>query len=347
MASINPIKKDKRATIVPASEITYNNGDYSGSADSISGYGNADLIAGGNGGNGNPGSDGNPFDYGGYPFGGGYGYGGYGYGGGGGGKSPEEQQEENQDAINTLSAIHGPGRGKDLSEQGEEGIRNIESQIKQNENLYNQTRRNNMRSLEWQPQQQREQSTLSALRARMGNSAYGSSIVDLQEGMNRVDDMADNQLIKTWKDNSDNNYANYFQTANDLWMDKAEYVNNIKDEFSKLKMQYWAALSNINPKLATKENIEKAMNGESVSIGEGTDYYTLPDLSDLKPSESLQELFKLPERPSAVNPYTREFVRPDRAVNAALRIPNTGTRNQSTAANQGFNDNLNVYQRRV
>ena len=282
----------------------------------------------------------NPY---GYPYG--YSYG-AGYGGGSG-KSPEEQQEETQDTINTLSDIYGPGRGKDLSEQGEDSIKNIAGQAQQNEDFYNQTRRNNMRSLEWQPQQQREQSTLSALRTRMGNSAYGSSMVDLQEGMNRVDDMADNQLIKTWKDNSDNAYANYFQAANDLWMDRAEMVNNIKDEFSKLKMQYWAALSNINPKLATKENIEKAMNGESVSIGEGTDYYTLPDLSDLKPSESLQELFKLPDRPSAVNPYTREFVRPDRAVNAALRIPNTGTRNQSTAANQGFNDNLNVYQRRV
>lgn len=269
-----------------------------------------------------------------------------GYGGYGGGKSAADIQEETQTQINNTAANYGQ-RGKDLSDLSKQNLGNIQSQIDQNQALYNQTRRQNMRQVEWQPNQQREQSTLSALRTRAGNGLYGSGLTDLMEGIGRVDDMNDVQLINTFKQNSNAAYDNWFQANEDLVSDYIDQMTAIQDEFSKLYSQYWSTMSNINPLLATEENMRKAAGGESASIGEGTDAYTLPAGTSIKPSDELQALLKAPERASAVNPYTRDFIRPDRAVTAARAIPNTGSANRSTAANQGYLDNLDIYQRRV
>lgn len=269
-----------------------------------------------------------------------------GYGGGGSGKSAEQVQEETQAQIDNTAANYA-NRGGDLSDLGQQNLESIQAQINQNQALYDQNRRQAMQQVEWQPNQQREQSTLAALRNRMGNAAYGSSLTDLMEGLGRVDDMNDVSLINTWKQNSNAAYDNWFQANEDLVADYIDQITAIQDEFSKLYSQYWSTMSNINPLLATEENLKKSAGGEQVSVGEGTDAYTLPSGIKLEPSESLQALLKAPERASAVNPYTRDYVRPDRAVTAANAIGNTGTRNRATAANRGFLDNLNVYQRRV
>lgn len=268
------------------------------------------------------------------------------FGSGSGGKTPEQQQEETQAQIGNTTANY-LGRADDLSDLGTQNLQSIFDQGEQNKALFNATRRQNNRQVQWQPNQQREQSTLAALRNRMGNSAYGSSLTDLMEGLGRVDDMNDVDLINTWKQNSDAAYENWFQANEDLIADYIDQVTAIQDEFSKLYSQYWSTMSNINPLLVTKENMEKARKGEEVTVGEGTDAYTLPSLAGMEPSEALKKMLQIPERASAVNPYTRGYVRPDRAVTAANAIGNTGTRNQATAANRGFLDNLNVYQRRV
>lgn len=276
-----------------------------------------------------------------------FGGGGYGYGGGGyGGKSAADAQKETQAQIDNTTANY-LGRAGDLSDLGVQNLNNIFDQSEQNTNLFNSTRRQNMRQVEWQPQQQREQSTLGALRTRAGNGLYGSGLTDLMEGMGRVDDMNDVQLINTWKQNDNAAYNNWFQANEDLISDYIDQMTAIQDEFSKLYSQYWSTMSNINPLLVSKENMEKARNGESVTVGEGTDAYTLPSLKGIKPSDELQALLKAPERASAVNPRTRDFIRPDRAVTAARAIPNTGSANRSTAANQGYLDNLDIYRRRV
>ena len=125
----------------------------------------------------------------------------------------------------------------------------------------------------------------------MGNSAYGSAIQDLAEGMTRVDDMNDVELINTWKQNENNAYNNWFQANQSLvndWNDQvastneefsqfdADYADQISklradfaDEQSKLFSQYWSSLSNINPQLATEENLEKAAQNASGKTATG------------------------------------------------------------------------------
>ena len=278
--------------------------------------------------------------------GGGGGYSWFGGGYGSSGKTPEQAQQETQAQIGNTAGNY-MARAGDLSDLGAQNLQSIFDQSSQNTSLFNQTRRQNMRQVEWQPNQQKEQSTLQALRNRMGNAAYGSSTVDIMEGLGRVDDMNDVNLINAWKQNEDTAYSNWFQANEDLIADYIDQMTAIEDEFSKLRSQYWSTMSNINPLLATEENLKKSAAGESVTVGEGTDAYTLPKGIKLEPSEALQALLRTPERTSAVNPRTRDYLRPDRAVTAARAIGNTGTRNQSTAANRGYLDNLNVYQRRV
>jgi len=277
----------------------------------------------------------------------GYGYGyGYGGGGGGGGKSAEEAQEETQAQINNTAANYGK-RGEDLSKQGVQNLDSLKTQISQNKALYDNTRRQNMMQVDWQPNQQKEQSTLKTLRDRMGNAAYGSGLVDIVEGLARVDDMNDVQLINAYKQTSNQAYDNWFQANEDLIADYVEQVTAIQDEFSKLYAQYWSTLSNINPLLASAENIEKSTRGEESEHGEGTDYFKLPGATGLLASEALKELYKIPERASAINPYTKDYVRPDRDVSKINTMQNTGTRQTQTAANKGYIDNLGVYRRRV
>lgn len=284
----------------------------------------------------NPGDSG-PVSWGGY----GYGYGG---GGGGGGKSAEEAQEETQAQIDNTAANYDK-RGTDLGKQAEQNLGSLKTQLSQNQALYDANRRQAMQQVEWQPNQQKEQSTLETLRNRMGNSAYGSGLVDVMEGLARVDDMNDVQLINAWKQNSNAAYDNWFQANEDLIADYVEQVSAIQDEYSKLYSQYWSTLSNINPLLASKENIEKSSRGEESEHGEDTDHYTLPGAPGILASEALRELYTIPERASAVNPYTKDYVRPDRAVASANAIRDTGQADRSMAANQGYLDNLGVYRR--
>ena len=176
------------------------------------------------------------------------------YGGGGGGysssKSPEDVQKETQNQIWNTQANYFKRRG-DMDKLSKDSLGNIEKQMKANDALLRQQNAQNQRSIQWQPNQQREQSTLMALRNRMGNAAYGSSLVDLREGMGRVDDMNDNALIESWRQNADNAYSNWFQANAQLVSDYNDQAMSDEDEYSKLYSQYWSAMSNLNPMLAT------------------------------------------------------------------------------------------------
>lgn len=272
----------------------------------------------------------------GYPYGGGY---------GGGGKSAAEVQAETQAQIKNTAGNYGK-RGSDMSDLGQESLNNIRDQINQNLALYNQTRRNNMKQIEWQPQEQKKQSSLSSLRGRMGNTAYGSGLTDLDEGFSRVDDMSDVQLINAYKQNENAARDNWFQANEDLISDYIDQMVAIKDEFSKLYSQYWATQSNANPQLASEENIGRSARGETSSFGEGTDYYELPGAAGVTPTEALRALFVAPQRASAVNPYTFDYLRPA-TTEAPGRTGNTGSVARSTAANPVFFDNLSAYRRQV
>jgi len=127
-----------------------------------------------------------------------------------------------------------------------------------NKSLFTQQKRKINTNVQWQPNQQKEQSTLMALRNRMGNSAYGSAIQDLREGMGRVDDMNDVELINTYKQNMDTANENWYQANAALVSDYNDQIASLKDEYSKLFSNYWTGVSNINPELATKKNMAKA-----------------------------------------------------------------------------------------
>ena len=336
-------------------------------------------------------------DYGGgYSYGGGYGGGG---GGGGGGSDTTALQhaQKNAQLINTggnyvkrgneindltqkrLNDFNNAARNRinDLSNIGGKQLDAIEQQRRANDSAYAFNKRAANQQVEWQPNQQKEQSTLMALRNRMGNAAYGSAIQDLREGMGRVDDMNDFNLIEAWKQNMNQIYGNYFQTDSALVSDyndkiadildkfstfKADYNNEISemrskysDTMSDLFSQYWATMSNIHPELATRERITEAMTKGDVSHGEGNDKYTLPQVNlnpiinfdsgklDVKPSDSLAKKLVMKEIKSATNPLTKDYVRPDHGE--TRQGGSNGIYNSSRAANQGFLDNLSALRR--
>ncbi|MBQ1449401.1 MAG: hypothetical protein IIZ12_00495 [Eggerthellaceae bacterium] len=268
----------------------------------------------------------------------------YGYGSGGVGKSAEEQQEETQAQIDNTTANY-EQRGKDIDAIAQNQLGNIQKQREANLAAYTQGKRQSKMSSDWQPQQQKEQSVLRALRDRAGNGLSGSGYIDLMEGMKRYDDMSDVQLINTWRENQDNLFDNWYQADTSLVGDYNDQASAIEDEFSKLRSQYWSTISNVNPLLASKENIEK-QHEQSTTIGEGTDAYTLPQ-ADMRPSDKLKALLTQLEPEDASNPVTKYYVRPDAAVRKANSIRDTGNFNSSTSANQAVSDNLSAIRSRV
>ena len=227
-------------------------------------------------------------------------------GGGGGGASSKYAQKQKQAQLNNTGgnyqqrakdlAGNTKGRAKEIADtaKGRLGemdknaqaqLNNIQQSMDANIAAYNENRRNIMQNVQWQPNQQKEQSMLMSLRNRMGNAAYGSGIQDLAEGLQRVDDMNDTELINTWKQNENAAYSNWYQANEALVNDYNDQVTAINeqlsqfnadysdqmsklkydynDELSKLQSQYWSTMSNIDPELATKKNLQTAAKNVS------------------------------------------------------------------------------------
>lgn len=216
-------------------------------------------------------------------------------------EAAKKEQQKNQAQINNQAGIYqkrsndmgkntqkrlrameknAAKRQKQMSKNAAKQLGNIEQSIAANDAALKTNQRNIMQQVQWQPNQQKEQSTMMALRNRMGNAAYGSGIQDLLEGMERVDDMNDVELINAWKQNENAAYSNWYQanealvndyndlvatTKDQLSQFAAEYRNELndlrsdyRDENSKLNAQYWTSVSNINPLLASKSNMKQA-----------------------------------------------------------------------------------------
>lgn len=404
-----------------------------------------------------------------YPtYGGGGGYSRSGGGGGGGGASAKDAQQKTQAQLNNTGgnyqqrandlAKNTKGRAGDISgiakdrlgemdKNAQAQLNNIQQSMASNSAALAENRRNIMQNVGWQPNQQKQQSMLMALRNRMGNAALGSGIQDLAEGLQRVDDMNDTELINTWKQNENAAYSNWYQANESLVNDYNDQIAAINeqfsqfgadyrdqmsklkadynDEMSKLYSQYWSTMSNINPELATKQNLQKAAKNatavtnakkvqkatkamagkagtskvstkgltktqkaaakivnkavndksskgakavkkaadiaakekvkdakkQQVSVGKGTDKYTLPNVNLSKPidfdkystlpgqSAALQALMKTRESAPATNPNTAAYIRPDAGYATG------GTVDTSRAANTGFSDNLAAFRR--
>ena len=275
-----------------------------------------------------PSGGGGSYSYGG--GGGGYSRGG---GGGGGGKSAAQAQKETQAQINNQGDIYGKRAGdlakntqqrakdftkntkqraKDIGNVAKRNLNNIAGQRQANDAALTTNRANIMRNIEWQPNQQKEQSTLMALRNRMGNSAYGSALQDLREGMGRVDDMNDTELINTWKQNEDAAYQNWYQADTSLVADYNEQIAQIldtysqlsadyadqmskmqsdyNDELSKLYSNYWTGVSNINPELASKKNMQQATKSAKAKASNASEKKALDTLTKALKSGGIRQV---------------------------------------------------------
>lgn len=272
----------------------------------------------------------------GYPY--------WGSSGGYGGKSAEEQQEEKQAVIGNLVTMTGK-RLADMAANSMASMKPILSSYDENKNSF--LRNSQLASIltEWQPNQQREQSTYRAIRNRMSNGAYGSDLANLNEGMARIDDMNDVELINTSKENSSQIYDSFRNAAIQLANDAAEQANAINEEYSKAQASFWSTLNNIDPLLA-EEAMKDKNKGKSVTVGSGTDKYTLPEISFEQPDDLKALMVKL-DIPNAFDPRTGQYIRPDRAVNAANKIGNTGKANKASIAHREFGNEMDAYKRRV
>lgn len=329
--------------------------------------------------------------------GGGGGYGGGGGGGGrrrgGGGSSGVDPKEKLQATVDNLGDIYGRKK-KDLEGQTKNALNVIKDKQKANNAALLQQQTQIKKNSDWQPNQQKEQSTLMALRNRMGNAAYGSGLVDLTEGIGRVDDMADVQLINTYKNNMDDAYSNWFQANTELVGDYNSALDEADQKMSDLLNQYQAALNNVSPlaaKTATmnkaakagaaaakaktavdakqkafdaaktakkaKSNkatksaykkaqkalkeAKKAYDKSGVTVGKGDEKVKVPAI-DMTPSKSFSSLIaNRMTNASAVDPYTKEYIRPDAALERQGGYNSRPDLNRR--ANAGFSSNVRTF----
>jgi len=187
-----------------------------------------------------------------------------GYGGGGGGsynvtyskaKDPIDTEDLDAQLANAASALGKQNAA--TAKAGKDALNNIQDQRKNNAQQLLMKNAQLARNSEWQPNQQKEQSVLNNMRRTMGNAAYGSGLQDLQEGMSRFDDMADVELINTWKENQDEAYNNWYQANADLISDYNEQVIRTNSAFDEAYNNYLGNIANINSKLGKQAYDEK------------------------------------------------------------------------------------------
>jgi len=128
------------------------------------------------------------------------------------------------------------------------------------------------RGMNLQQREMKQQSTLSALRNRLGNGALGSGLLDLAEGMARVNDAADVEELEARRQNLRNAYADYYSAdsaavdnyntavaqiqaaiANDDYeyaQDVANYIANYNSIYGNLDAAYWQNINSASPELA-------------------------------------------------------------------------------------------------
>jgi hypothetical protein len=171
--------------------------------------------------------------------------------------SSSDPQKDKQLAMDTTGENFAREKAA-IEKQTKDNLNDIQRQRKANDALLKQTNADIMTQVNWQPAQQKEQSTFAALRNRMGNAAYGSGIQDLVEGMRRVDDMNDAELIGTYKANMSDAYKNWYQAESDLIADYNDKASQAEYNMTDLRNRYSAALNNIKPGAGLAKNVNKA-----------------------------------------------------------------------------------------
>ena len=280
-------------------------------------------------------------------------------GGGGGGnynityskeKEPIDTEDLDAQLANAASALGKQNAA--TAKAGKDALNNIQDQRKNNTQQLLMKNAQLARNSEWQPNQQKEQSVLNNMRRTMGNAAYGSGMQDLQEGMSRFDDMADVELINTWKENQDEAYNNWYQANADLISDYNEQVIRTNSAFDEAYNNYLGNIANINSKLgkqAYDENnagrkLTQQLGFDSDKNGkvegdedEGTITATIAKNDAVDAYKMAQLLTMLTNKASANNPNIpdnagSDYIRPNNAIYQRNNLGNGGEVNTSAGA---------------
>jgi len=269
-----------------------------------------------------------------------------GSGGGGGGTYTVnyEKPKEDIDDINAQLANAGKMLGREnanIAKSGKDALDNIKNQRIANNKQLIMKRAQLDRNSEWQPNQQKEQSVLTNLRRTMGNAAYGSGLTDLMEGLNRYDDMADVELINTWKENRDNAYNNWYQANADLISDYNEQATKTRSAFEEAFNNYLSNISNINAELGQKAYAKNGASGKishDLDDDQGTISVDLLANNAIANNGMTNLLKMLSNKAKTDNPNIPntngliDYIRPNNAVGNTKKLSNTGAVNLRTGA---------------
>ena len=240
-------------------------------------------------------------------------------GSGGGGytvKSSVTPAEEINAQLENAKSIY--GREVDSANKAaKDALDNIQKQRTANAQQLLMKKNQLARQSEWQPNQQKEQSTYANLRRTMGNAAYGSGLTDLNEGMSRYDDMADVQLINTFKENQNNAYNSWYQANADLINDYNEQVIRAQNTLDTAYNNYLANIAGIDARLG-QQAYGKGNAGGDISRKEDDQTYKT---SVRAKDTSINNLLKmLINQASANNPNIPDtaglvdYIRPSKAT---------------------------------
>jgi len=219
--------------------------------------------------------------YGSYP----YGYGGYGYGSGNGNAGPTENQV-------TMAKLLGP-----ITQFNQD---NLLDKAKNADDIYRDAAKdaNNNKEAqwrnaawkagsEWHPFQTQLQRVRHQLRTRMGNAAYGSSLLDLNQNTAYQQDVDARQVIDTYDQNIAAIDNEYLQTLSKIVNGRNEFAMDTQDKLRQGAIDYILQLANIHPDLATgkytgteENNDEGEKWYEAIKLGAAEAAHTTAGVAD-------------------------------------------------------------------
>lgn len=199
----------------------------------------------------------------GYP----YGYGGYGYGSGGGGNTgPTENQITMAKLLGPITQFNQDNlldKGKNADDIYRDAARDA------NNNKEAQWRNAAWKAnSEWHPFQTQLQRVRHALRTRMGNAAYGSSLLDLNQNTAYQQDVDARQVLDAYDQNIASIDNEYLQSLSKIINGHNEFAMDLQDKYRQGAIDYILQLANIHPDLATGK-----YEGTSENNDEGEKWY--------------------------------------------------------------------------
>lgn len=270
---------------------------------------------------------------------GGGGGGGGGYSGGGGGGGGGTVSDDQINAAKSLEAITAFNAGSETGkmEHGFDALQ-IADQSAANNRDWQIANAGKQASQDWYSQQQKEQATTTQLRDRMGNAAYGSGLLDLADDIARVDDMADVQVLRSYEDNIDNAWQNYYETMVSNINARNELAMDTEASLRELFGDYAAQLNNISPKLASGEEGDNGTvidkDARSINIPDWFQEYLDKGSYD-----------KNKKGPGTMD--FNKFMRPDESLEKIQEQGlDTSSRARSGSANRSYHTAFDTYQRR-